>query len=596
MTQTPLSASAIRFDEVNPDLSRELMGTRPVVIFAEQGALGVGQKAQGDSRELSHGDNLVAPSKMSRLGRVIIIFDRSGSMATYVSESSNTKKLTYVQDKVNSWSPEQFPCGTALSLISFNEQASLDFDGTGTRDLKAFQEATNQIRPGGLTDFENPLTIAKRLIEEDVQKTGSPERNLVMFITDGKDNIRGLNRRDGARSLASELRDLNCGTYILGVGTDYSMKRVMELASAFGFCGWAHAPQPNSSEDYFQSLIPNFVQEMLSAEQYLKINAAGAYRDFYSATHSFKRAVTGRTPREVAGRMNQGSVYAGYAIESYGILFEKNENLKLELQAGRFATDRDGFAQQIDIGDSDDLRGSQFEKVRFGEDLIRQYLALQALRQDDVRALEALNEQYGDGRFERRIEEIRRGLGPQSADSYNGGTQALFETMVNEGTVRNTAHEEQVNQWSAVPAKGTAKEIADKPDVPDQAKLRDGSVERTRPKHFEATLDLLLGEIVVPHFLLGKPGQVWNIGRSQQNDIRLNPASLGLEIDLSLGDISRFHAQLHVDVLGNYFLSDVGSRHGTFVNEKRIEEETLLKQGDIVRLGEARFRFSLEGR
>ena len=56
------------------------------------------------------------------------------------------------------------------------------------------------------------------------------------------------------------------------------------------------------------------------------------------------------------------------------------------------------------------------------------------------------------------------------------------------------------------------------------------------------------------------------------------------QILLASQDISRRHCLLRPSVNG-LFVTDLGSRNGTFVNEQRIEEETLLQPGDVLRLG-----------
>lgn len=62
------------------------------------------------------------------------------------------------------------------------------------------------------------------------------------------------------------------------------------------------------------------------------------------------------------------------------------------------------------------------------------------------------------------------------------------------------------------------------------------------------------------------------IGRKPQNDLIFN-----------LGDVSREHAIIEVD--GDKFvIKDLGSRFGTFVNDKKIEQSTLV-HGDRVRVG-----------
>src|SRR6266567_659555 len=65
------------------------------------------------------------------------------------------------------------------------------------------------------------------------------------------------------------------------------------------------------------------------------------------------------------------------------------------------------------------------------------------------------------------------------------------------------------------------------------------------------------------------------IGRKSDADIVLNNQH-----------VSRHHAKV-VKMPEGYFLQDLGSTHGTFVNEVRIEQH-LLKHGDRISLGKDR--------
>ena len=53
--------------------------------------------------------------------------------------------------------------------------------------------------------------------------------------------------------------------------------------------------------------------------------------------------------------------------------------------------------------------------------------------------------------------------------------------------------------------------------------------------------------------------------------------------------MSRRHAAIR-SVDGGFGVEDVGSKNGTFVNDHRIDEVTLLKPGDEVRFGNTRWR------
>jgi hypothetical protein len=79
--------------------------------------------------------------------------------------------------------------------------------------------------------------------------------------------------------------------------------------------------------------------------------------------------------------------------------------------------------------------------------------------------------------------------------------------------------------------------------------------------------------------LVNKP--VLTLGRAESCDLGL------------FGDamIEKLHARIYQQD-GRYLIADNGSTHGTFVNDQRIEEPTLLRTGDLIRVGNAYVRFS----
>lgn len=71
-----------------------------------------------------------------------------------------------------------------------------------------------------------------------------------------------------------------------------------------------------------------------------------------------------------------------------------------------------------------------------------------------------------------------------------------------------------------------------------------------------------------------------NFGRAADNEIVLDHAT-----------VSRHHAWIKCEG-EEFFVFDVGSANGTFVNDERVEEPRLLASGDVIRFGEVELVFS----
>ncbi|MBN1295286.1 FHA domain-containing protein [bacterium] len=72
---------------------------------------------------------------------------------------------------------------------------------------------------------------------------------------------------------------------------------------------------------------------------------------------------------------------------------------------------------------------------------------------------------------------------------------------------------------------------------------------------------------------------VLTIGRSPVNLVQINDKS-----------VSRRHAQLRLTE-DQYFVTDLKSSNGTFINGKRLSEATLLEHDDLLQLGEVVLRY-----
>lgn len=73
---------------------------------------------------------------------------------------------------------------------------------------------------------------------------------------------------------------------------------------------------------------------------------------------------------------------------------------------------------------------------------------------------------------------------------------------------------------------------------------------------------------------------VFTIGRSSRSDLVIKG-----------NGISRNHAEVRAMDNGQYFVLDVGSRNGTFVNGTRVSGSRLLRSGDLIAIGDCELSF-----
>lgn len=72
----------------------------------------------------------------------------------------------------------------------------------------------------------------------------------------------------------------------------------------------------------------------------------------------------------------------------------------------------------------------------------------------------------------------------------------------------------------------------------------------------------------------------WRIGRSRDNELTLDDSS-----------VSRLHAEIHRYNNGNFFILDMQSLNGIYVNEEQVSNKKL-QEGDIIEIGDIFLRFT----
>jgi adenylate cyclase len=78
-------------------------------------------------------------------------------------------------------------------------------------------------------------------------------------------------------------------------------------------------------------------------------------------------------------------------------------------------------------------------------------------------------------------------------------------------------------------------------------------------------------------------GYMWKVGRQDENDVVI-PSEI----------VSRQHAMLQRAEDGTFYLIDMGSRNGSFVNGSRVSVPAALHDGDLISLGDTVIKFHCE--
>jgi hypothetical protein len=303
-------------------------------------------------------------------------------MHGHLYSSSQQQKADYIQQKISSLNRGYFPEDTKVSLIQFDHNcAEYELSEVQSGALTKLSQRLSSTWGGGGTEFSRPLQAAVDILKTDhniaAAKGRDPEnlglRSLVFFLTDGQDQ--GASE---IRPIVEQIRKLNAMTFICGIGEGYNMQRIMEIASLAGASTWSHVPLEHGAPDVFDVQIPAMIREILSEEHYIKIRAEGDFKEFSAMSPSIRDVPPGK-----------GKIYSGYTGLSTGLLFERHDSIQLTLQAGRHVKDGSPFTQEIPIKDIADA-GAYFERVRESEILLEKFLVLRALQERDIKLLEAL--------------------------------------------------------------------------------------------------------------------------------------------------------------------------------------------------------------
>jgi pSer/pThr/pTyr-binding forkhead associated (FHA) protein len=74
----------------------------------------------------------------------------------------------------------------------------------------------------------------------------------------------------------------------------------------------------------------------------------------------------------------------------------------------------------------------------------------------------------------------------------------------------------------------------------------------------------------------------------RETTLSSDPVTIGRDSDADIQILDRSASRFHSEVFpvgGMYFVRDLGSKNGTFINEDRLRDEELLREGDTIKIG-----------
>jgi uncharacterized protein YegL len=562
---------AIRFPKLELPNS-PFNGLSPIVVFAEQGLQAM--PVNGSSNTDLQGNNQSINN--FELNRVVFIIDSSISMK-YTMENGQTK-LDYLKQQLQSLPDNYLPQDTKLSLITFNHRAQDLSDGINKfSDLKS---KLDQISYASSTNYASALREAQRIIQDDEKNSVTTNRSLIIFLSDGLDKI----EKDETEKLVRGLRRLNASTFFVGVGHDYNMKRIINLASLAGFSGWSSSTVGDNTPelDVFNKLIPNMLNQILGQEHYLKVQADGNFQSLSIATDHYRKAID---PSNL--------VFAGYSSEVRAVLFEKHDNLSLRLKVGRSEQDLDEFIHEVSIYDSSDV-AYLYEQLAQGIDSFQQVLIMEAIVSQNLPMLISLKD-FVDPKKANILNEIINFMQKEKLN-VEIGNQELFNDISQAGSIYARFVDGQVfNETSK--GKGVETIISgninlhsgnlghiDEPISSKQlppAKLPNAKAYQNiatdfKPKFLVSDSDI---EVDLSSIFYKKK---FTIGRQKSMDLFLRNEK-----------ISRTHVSIdYID--GVFYITDLNSRNGTYLNGKRLNpnESMPLQKGDKISICDLKLEFT----
>lgn len=623
----------------------DLTGQKPYVVLAGQPGMlfGKGNRdvahapaaLQAGGRPRYADDSVVEDIKLPPieqneqypLKQLIIILDRSSSMK---------HRLELVQQQIADLSPHLSKLhGLKISLVSFDENGKKEI--TYVDSFGQVVKKVSEIQLGSGTDIAEGLKFAKEVLTGfDDYDPSSTDRNLCVFITDGQTKTSTL---EDVFPLTNQIANLGNSIFVVsGVGTAYSPAVNREMAGVACSGAWAHiassvgdkALKKLGESDFFGKFLPRLLRQITGNDYFIRVDANGVDRAWCVEPSVFEN----KLPTEVQGTGIQELGPSIWTYPSYVCFAKGNEPEFWVTSQEKIAHDPDNEqTQSVEIVNFDDLIDPElrlrtiFAMRKFFLSLCLQQEAPEFLaglrnigliRRDQFQRYYQLlerAEQGGEGDREQLYEESSSS-GNESIGSF-GGMEAELERMLGDGASEGVEGYNLTQALADLEKKlGGGASDAD-PASSDQDEPQGNQPHRTQVGGgFEghsgglgglddpplASVGAFQGGAVEAYNQVQSPNVNFGITNSTKEvvikgglDLRqLSKITVGrqpkdCQIVVSADGASRQHCEI-TRRGDNFFIRDLGSRNGTYLNGNQITSEVPLNNDDLVSIANQSFR------
>ncbi|MCB0339555.1 MAG: FHA domain-containing protein, partial [Bdellovibrionales bacterium] len=392
-------------------------------------------------------------------------------------------------------------------------------------------------------------------------------------------------------------RGHNVTTVMIGVGSNWDYKNVIDLSGKFGPGGWAHIPMA-PGQDVIALLLNEVLVDLRSADRYLSVFSEQPNNKLYGLSPSIREG-------------DEGRFFAGYQRSLEAVCFSPHLDPMLKLSCGLHVGDLRPEILEIPVIDVHDPKaGIYFEQTERARQLLGPILVQIAMLEGNYELLGSLKDQHPElaEKIQVLIENMRDFANADASMATRASVSSVGNTVIM--TRRN------VNALSRV---DIPKRRGDPSELPPQAGFGqvEGEGESAQAPNLYSgmvgPLDVAPGtdlppldpqdldprayDHVVPvgaaklSYVTADGYQELDLGAlfSTRSSILIGR---GRSADIVFGEpsVSTIHAEIGRDEHGFYLL-DRNSTNGTFVNNTRISGPCYLKNGDEIRIGSTSIEF-----